>query len=140
MQLVPPRIPLHLVAKTFLQDLPETLYKADASNGRGRARTMRLRIGGWINLPLGYQKPVSLLLVIQNGDGEQAVLIDEMNARGASEVLLSGEVELEVKDATGMQLYCGGIDDRSVWASNMSFGAVAENPAEQSPPARRRAG
>lgn len=132
MQSVPPRLPFHLVPKSFLREVPEEIY---SSCNTGQPARLKLSIGGWINLPLGHQFAVSLLLVYCDDSGEHAVLVEEMNARGASEILLSGEVEVEAANVEYMRLYCGGISDKSVWASNLQIGLVeiAANDGKESP-------
>jgi len=81
---------------------------------------LRLELGGWVNLPPGFQSAVSLLLEYEDDSGQHCFIIDEMNARGASQVLLAGSVDLKLKGPVkSMQVFCGGIADRSVWIDSM---------------------
>ncbi|MBT8151484.1 MAG: hypothetical protein KJO62_08800 [Gammaproteobacteria bacterium] len=130
MKIVPPRLPIHLVPKSFLREVPERVYRNDEQDTLAFScqptEPLKLRIGGWINLPLGHQQPVSLLLFYRDTQGEHMLLVDEMNARGASELLLSGEVEIPAGDIETMAIYCGGINDPSVWASNLEISQIAQ--------------
>ena len=133
MQIAPPRLPIHLIPKSFLLDVPASAYQPSAAAQHKRARskdhnarffadffnarkpapkqlgpqTLRFKVGGWVNLPVDFRQPVSLLLIFHDANGEQALLIDEMDARGASEVLLSGEVEITGTNIDAMSIYCG---------------------------------
>jgi len=166
MHLAPSRLPVHLIPKTFLMDVAPSAYRsktakpsqavngstlnarffADFFSARKSAQhvheeseTLHFKVGGWVNLPIGFRQPISLLLVFHDRNGEQAILIDEMDARGASEVLLSGEVEINGCGIDAMSLYCGGICDKAVWANNLTIKRI-EPTAETGNSRQRLAG
>lgn len=85
-----------------------------------RVSHLKFDIGGWINLPPGIHSAVSLLLVFEDRVGEHQVIIDQMNARGATQILLSGSAEINaLGKIRQMAVYCGGIKDQTVWIDDM---------------------
>ena len=85
-----------------------------------RVSSIQLDIGGWINLPPGYQQSVSLLIVFQDRVGEHTVVVDQMNARGATQILLAGSADIQAHGKIRkMAVYCGGIEDDTVWIDDM---------------------
>lgn len=88
----------------------------------------KFNVGGWVHLPFELRKPVSLCVVYVDRSGENAIIVEEMEARGASQVLLSGTVEIV---ATGLiqsiQLYCGGISDSRVHVIDLHLQNLASS-------------
>ena len=75
----------------------------------------KFNVGGWVDLPYEIRKPVSLCIVYVDKLGEHAIIVEEMEARGASQVLLSGQVEIVASGAIqSINVYCGGIADERV--------------------------
>ena len=98
MQIAPPRLPIHLIPKSFLLDVPASAYQPSAAAQRKRARskdhnarffadffnvrkpapkqlgpqTLRFKVGGWVNLPVDFRQPVSLLLIFHDANGAGA--------------------------------------------------------------------
>lgn len=85
-----------------------------------RFTCLRIELGGWVNLPPDFHNAVSLLLEYEDDSGQHCCIIDEMNARGAAQVLLAGSADLQIRGKVkSMQVFCGGIADRSVWIDSM---------------------
>ncbi|MGI9295560.1 MAG: hypothetical protein ACR2PS_16395 [Pseudomonadales bacterium] len=127
-------IPLNSIKKSFLMKVPASSYSRvirkvrQPSVGRiakllrptqktasthkiyQNVSNLKLNIAGWMLLPIEIRKPVSLILVYRDQLGEHGLLVDEMKARGASEVLMSGVVEIRATGAIqNIELYCGGV-------------------------------
>ncbi len=132
-------IPIDSVKKSFLMDIPPSTYSNSVTKMlRPRAggiaklfstahdeaisdisysglSAVTLNIGGWVCLPIQIRRPVSLLTVYADNAGEHGVLVEEIEARGASQVLLSGVVDIKAAGPIrSIKLYCGGIDDDRV--------------------------
>ncbi len=119
---------------SFLRGLlPKSPREAQDENAEPRyrpVRSMTLSIAGWVTLPEEIRSAISLLLVYQDGETSRAVVVDEMNARGASQIMLSGEVEIAAnKSIDSLTLYCGGIDDSRVWVEDLHVRRV-DSPRE----------
>ncbi len=137
-------IPVNSIKKSFLMDVPPSTYSRSANKplrpgANGIAKLFRsaqdearssigyrslsivsLNIAGWVSLPIEIRRPVSLLLVYADNTGEHGVLIEEIEARGASQVLLSGVVDIKAAGPIrSMKLYCGGLDDPRVGCQHM---------------------
>ena len=80
----------------------------------------RVEVGGWVNLPPDIHSVVSLLLEYEDGNGRHNCILDQMDTRGATQILLAGSVDLQVQGKVrNVRLYCGGVADRSIWIDNM---------------------
>ena len=90
------------------------------AKGIEKSVSLRIELGGWVNLPPGVHDAVSLLLEYEDASGLHCFIVDEMNARGAAQVLLAGSVDLQLRGVVKpMRVFCGGIADRSVWIDSM---------------------
>lgn len=135
----PRNIPVNLIEKSFLAEVPAEIYGARVTRTSGKTKrpflakllrspedrdlsvryrtnsSARFNVGGWVALPFELRNPVSLCIVYTDREGDHAILIDEMEARGASQVLLSGIVEVTAAGPIrSIKIYCGGIDDERV--------------------------
>ena len=85
-----------------------------------------LNIAGWVSLPVEIRRPVSLLVVYRDNAGEHGMLVEEIEARGASQILLSGVVDIRaVGPIRSIKLYCGGLDDPRVGFQHMHVQKVS---------------
>lgn len=137
-------IPVNSIKKSFLMDVPPSTYsrsvkKRARPGASGIAKLFRsaqdeakssisyrslsavtLNIAGWVSLPIEIRRPVSLLVVYGDNAGEHGVLVEEIEARGASQILLSGVVDIRaVGPIRSIKLYCGGLDDPRVGFQHM---------------------
>ncbi len=137
-------IPVNLIKKSFLMDVPPSTYSRsvkqmlpqgrkgianlfrsaqDEANSNVSYRSLSavtLNIAGWVSLPIEIRRPVSLIAVYADNTGDHGVLVEEIEARGASQILLSGVVEIKaVGPIRGIKLYCGGLDDPRVGFQHM---------------------
>lgn len=151
----PRSIPVNLIEKSFLAEVPAEIYGARIARNTSKSKrpffskllrspeqpdlavsyrtnsTARFNVGGWVSLPVELRNPVSLCVVYKDREGEHAILIDEMEARGASQVLLSGIVEVSAAGPiTSIKIYCGGIDDERVHIVDLHIQKI-ETPSEK---------
>ena len=137
-------IPVNSIKKSFLMDVQPSAYsrsvkKAQRRGASGIAKLFRsaqdeassniryrslsavtLNIAGWVSLPIEIRRPVSLIIVYTDNAGEHGVLVEEIEARGASQIMLSGVVDIKaVGPIRGIKLYCGGLDDPRVGFQHM---------------------
>lgn len=143
-------IPVNSIKKSFLMDVPPSSYsrtvKAKARPAASRiAKLFRsandeaksnisyrnlsavtLNIAGWVSLPIEIRRPVSLLAVYRDNAGDHGLLVEEIEARGASQVLLSGVVDIRaIGPIQSIKLYCGGLDDPRVGFQHMHVQKVS---------------
>lgn len=137
-------IPVNSIKKSFLMDVAPSTYSRSVEkslrpganriaklfrSAQDEARSnvsyrslsaVTLNIAGWVSLPIEIRRPVSLLAVYADNAGVHGVLVEEIEARGASQVLLSGVVDIKaVGPIRSMKLYCGGLDDPRVGFQHM---------------------
>ncbi len=143
-------IPVNSIKKSFLMDVPPSTYSRSVKS-RARPAASRiaklfrsaqdeaksnisyrslsavtLNIAGWVSLPVEIRRPVSLLVVYRDNAGEHGMLVEEIEARGASQILLSGVVDIRaVGPIRSIKLYCGGLDDPRVGFQHMHVQKVS---------------
>ena len=93
---------------------------SDTSDSIRTISQVKLDIGGWVNLPPGLHQMIGLMVCYQDRTGEHSYIMDEMDARGAPQILLSGSREFKViGKIKQMAVYCTGIEDKTVWIDDM---------------------
>ena len=95
---------------------------AGENRGTKGATNVRVELGGWLNLPYGIHTTVSLVVEYFDGEEKQAFKVDAAESKGATQILLSGSVDI-IADAPveTIRIFCYGVEDKSIWIENFKL-------------------